>query len=460
MHLHFIGIGGIGMSGLAGIALQLGYRVSGSDLRENQLTKNLQKKGATFYLGHCADQVKDADLVVFSSAINKDNPEIREAKIKGIPTISRGQFVADLTNPCENIVVAGTHGKTTTTALICELLLEDKRDPTILIGGVLKRTGVNSRWGSGGWAVVESDESDGSFLLLHPSIAVITNIEDDHLEHYLSQANILQAFSRFLKGIKPGGVGIVNIDNEGLQHILKKGRIKRHLITYGLRPGADISAQNIHFGILSSSFKVRYKGKIMGKLEVPLSGMHNIHNCLAAAGVGIILGISWKKIKEVFSSFKGVKRRLERVGQVGSVSIFDDYAHHPTEIKATLQELKRFGQRLIVIFQPHRYTRTALLLSQFSTSFAQADVLVLTEIYPAGEAPIPGINGQTLFKLVRKKRSSPTYYIPSQKKIIEFLKNQVKKDDLILTLGAGDITQLSTEIIKSGISCGQRCQSH
>ncbi|HDN85135.1 MAG TPA: UDP-N-acetylmuramate--L-alanine ligase, partial [Candidatus Aerophobetes bacterium] len=228
MHLHFVGIGGIGMSGLARIALNLGYRVSGSDLRENKLTDDLRKKGATIYTGHRANQLNNADAVIFSSAINKDNPEIRQAKIKGIPVISRGKLVADITNPHESIVVAGTHGKTTTTALICELLLEDKRNPIILIGGILKRIDSNSRWGNGGWAIIESDESDGSFLFHHPSIAVVTNVENDHLEYYSSRANILQAFYQFLKKIKSNGVGLVNMDDDGLRYILKKGGIKRN----------------------------------------------------------------------------------------------------------------------------------------------------------------------------------------------------------------------------------------
>ena len=451
MHLHFVGIGGIGMSGLAGIALNLGYRVSGSDLRENKLIDDLRKKGATIYTGHRANQLNNADAVIFSSAINKDNPEIRQAKIKGIPVISRGKLVADITNPHESIVVAGTHGKTTTTALICELLLEDKRNPIILIGGILKRIGSNSRWGNGGWAIIESDESDGSFLFHHPSIAVVTNVENDHLEYYSSRANILQAFYQFLKKIKSNGVGLVNMDDDGLRYILKKGGIKRNLITYGMHPKSDISAQNIHLGVLNCSFELRYKGKIMGKLEAPLAGMHNVHNCLAAAGVGIVLGISWENIRKTFSSFRGVKRRLEKVGQIGSVLVFDDYAHHPTEIKATLKELKRAGHRVIVVFQPHRYTRTALLLPEFSTCFSQADILVITDIYPAGEDPIPGISGKTLFKVVKEKRVAPTYYIPAREKIVEFLKKEIRKNDLILTLGAGDITLLSTEIVKSGI---------
>lgn len=447
MHLHFIGIGGIGMSGIARIFLQLGYKISGSDTKKTETTTQLRQQGALIYKGHRENQVKGADMVIFSSAIKSSNPEIKQAKKEGILLLSRGELIAQITNPKESIVIAGTHGKTTTTGLIAELLLRSGRDPTIFMGGILKKINSNSRWGNNRWAVVESDESDASFLYLRPSIAVLTNVEDDHLDFYGSRRNIFNAFVKFTYKIKPGGVGIVNIDDPASFHILRKVGNRKKFLTYGLSPEADISAKDINLKVLSSSFKVKYKKNIMGEVKVPLSGIHNIYNCLAAVGAGYLLGVKWATIKYTLLSFQGVKRRIEKVGQVGCVPVFDDYAHHPTEIRAVLGELKKIGRRVIAVFQPHRYTRVKFLLPQFLTAFEKADVLILTPIYSAGEKPIPGINGKVLFKALQKKRASPTYYIPSKERIIKFIRKNLEENDLIITLGAGDITKLSTQII-------------
>lgn len=448
MRLHFIGVGGIGMSALANVFLQLGYTVSGSDVKQTQITRELHRQGANIYKGHRADQIEGADVVVFSSAIKNSNPEIREAKKRKLPLISRGQLVAKITNPKQSIVVAGTHGKTTTTALIAELLLRSSKDPTVFIGGVLRKINSNSRWGKSRWAVVESDESDASFLHLHPSIAVFTNVEDDHLDFYHSSRNILSAFVKFIHRIKPGGVGIVNIDDPGLGYILRKIEVREKILTYGLSPQADIQAEDIKIKALGSSFKVKYKKNVVGEVKAPLPGVHNVYNCLAAVGAGYVLGTSWVEIRNTLSCFEGVKRRIEKVGQIGSVPVFDDYAHHPTEIKAMLGELNKLGRRVIVIFQPHRYSRVKFLLPQFLTAFENADVLILTPIYSAGERPIPGINGRTFFQALKKRRpSSACYYMPSEGKILRFIKTHLKENDLIVTLGAGDITKLSTQII-------------
>ncbi len=447
MHLHFIGIGGIGMSGLVKVLLKLGYTISGSDEKETSITQKLSQEGVTIYKGHKAKQIGNAEIIIFSSAINSHNPEIGEAKKRGISLISRGEFIAQIVNPKKNIVIAGTHGKTTTTALIAEMLLNDGKDPTIFIGGFLKKINSNSRWGKGEWTVIESDESDASFLHLRPNIAVITNVENDHLDFYHSSENILRAFIKFAHKIKAQGKGIINLDDPGSSYIFKKVNKKGKFLSYGLNPKAEISAENIKLGILQSNFKIKYRKNVMGEVTIPLPGLYNIYNCLAAVGVGYILGIEWTKIKQTLSSFEGVKRRLEKIGYIGCVPVFDDYAHHPTEIKVTLKELKRLGRRVIAIFQPHRYTRTKFLLPQFLTAFEKADLLILTPIYPAGEKPVSGINGKIFFEALKKIRSSPTYYIPSKKSIVEFVKINLQENDLVVTIGAGDITQLSSQII-------------
>lgn len=449
MYIHFVGIGGIGMSGLAEIMLELGHKVSGSDIRETEITQKLRQKGACIYIGHRGKQIEGKDLVVFSSAIRSCNPEIKEAAKREIPLISRGELIARITNLKESIVIAGTHGKTTTTALVAELLLNAKKDPTIFIGGILRRINSNTRLGKSKLVIVESDESDASFLLLRPSIAVITNVENDHLDFYHSPENILQAFVKFGDKIKREGVGIVNFDDPALFYAFKKRKKVKKFLTYGLTSKADIWAKDISLGALSSSFKVGYKKRLLGKVKVPLPGLYNVSNCLAMVGVGIVLGIKWEEIRKTFFFFQGVKRRLDKIGQIGKVPVFDDYAHHPTEIKAILRELKRLNKRIIAIFQPHRYTRTKFLLPDFLSAFNEADVLVLTPIYSAGELPIPGVNGRAFFEILRKERKLPTYYFSSRKKIIEFIRDHLQDNDLIVTIGAGDITRLSRQFIIS-----------
>lgn len=434
------------MSGLAKIFLELGYTVSGSDTKETQITKHLHHKGAIIYKGHKKNQIYGADLVIFSSAIKNSNPEIRQAKKRKVPLIARGKLVAQIINPKKSIIVAGTHGKTTTTALIAELLLNTGKDPSIFMGGILKKIGSNSRLGKSSYVVVESDESDASFLHFHPDIAVVTNVEDDHLDFYGSSRNIVYAFIKFMHQVKPQGTGALNLDDAASSFIFKK--VKREkILTYGLNKQADIRAEDIKLQVFQSSFKVYYKKNYMGELTVPLPGMHNVYNSLAATATGYLLGISWTEIKNSLCSFEGVKRRIEKVGEIGQVPVFDDYAHHPTEIKAVLGELKKVGRRTIVIFQPHRYSRTKLLLSKFLTAFDKADILILTPIYPAGERPISGINGKVLFEALQKRRSLPTYYIPSRERIIQFVQANLRENDLVVTLGAGDITELSLQLI-------------
>lgn len=435
------------MSGLAKIMLQSGYKISGSDTGKNFLTDELQEQGAIIYQGHRKEQIKNADLIIFSSAIGEDNPEKREARIRGVPLVSRGEFSAWIANGKQSIVVAGTHGKTTTTALIAELLLQDEQDPTLLMGGILKRTSSNSRLGKGRWIVLESDESDASFLLLHPDIAVITNIEDDHLDYYGSRTNLYTAFYHFFQKVRTGGTLILNLNDPGLAHLLRKKPPIKNFLTYGLRPDCDIQARDIRLQSLKSTFKVVFKKKVLGNVEVPLAGVHNIFNCLAAIAVGIKLRICWETINKSLTLFAGIKRRLEKVGQAGSIVVFDDYAHHPTEIEATLLEIKRLQGRALIIFQPHRYTRCKFLLSRFSTAFTLADILILMPIYPAGEKPIKNLDEKIFFEAIFRKRKLPTYFFSSQDEVLDFIRSNVQEGDVIVTMGAGDVTQLSTKIL-------------
>ncbi len=451
--IHFIGIGGIGMSGLAKVMFELGYQVSGSDIKENTLIDCLRKKGIKIYGKHNYRNIKDADLIVMSSAIPWDNPELREAKRREVPILSRGKLLSYLVNAGKGIVVAGTHGKTTTTSLIASLLLKAGKNPTVFIGGELSEIKGNSYLGTDRYVVVESDESDASFLLLHPKIAVLTNLEDDHLEYYGSQGKLNQAFKNFLSQLKPKGTLIANWDNERVRRISQAiGKSSsQNVIFYGLRQG-EFCAERIKYYPFSSFFQVTYKAKILGEISLPLPGEHNIYNCLAAVSVGIRLDISWHKIKEALSSFQGLKRRFEVIGKARSVLIVDDYAHHPTEIKATLTVTQRMNRRIIAIFQPHRYTRTKLFLNKFSLAFQRADILILTQIYGAGEPPLPGVNGKLLFEITEKERKLPTYYFDTFEEIIDFLVKQVREKDLVITMGAGNIREVGEKLLAK-LSC-------
>jgi len=445
--IHFIGIGGIGMSALAKVMFELGYQISGSDIKENNLIDSLRKRGIKIYGKHSSKNIKDADLIVMSSAISLDNPELSEARKRKIPILSRGKLLSYLVNAGEGIVVAGTHGKTTTTSLAASLLLKAGKNPTIFVGGELSEIGGNSCLGTGRYIVAESDESDGSFLFLHPKIAILTSLEDDHLGYYGSQDKLDQAFKKFSFQLKSGGILIANWDDEKIRKIsqnLSKSS-SQSIIFYGLHGGA-LYAEKIKYYSLNSSFQVKYKTKLLGEIDLPLPGEHNIYNCLAALSVGISLDIPWNKAKEALSSFQGVKRRFEIIGEACSVLIVDDYAHHPTEIKAALEAARKTNRRIIAVFQPHRYTRTKLFLDKFSLAFQKVDILILTQIYGAGEYPLPGVNGKLLFKVIKRERTLPTYYLDTFEEIIDFLVKQVRKGDLVITIGAGNIREVGEKL--------------
>ncbi len=448
--IHFIGIGGIGMSGLAQVLLQMGYLISGSDKRKNNLTQGLEARGAIIYQSHNSSHLKGVDLVVFSSIIPAHNLELLEAKRKKIPAISRGKLLGYLIRDKESIVVAGTHGKTTATSLISSILHRAGKNPTMFIGGELNEIGSNSQLGGDRYVIVESDESDGSFLYLLPKICVLTSLEDDHLDYYGSQNKLIEAFIQFTHNLKAGGTLIVNKDDLWLKKALR--RISLHysqrLISYGIDSEADVVANKVRLEEFTSSYEVRYRGKELESIMVPLPGLYNVYNSLAAITVSRSMGIGWDQIKISLSSFQGIKRRFEQIGQTScGALVIDDYAHHPTEIKEVLKAAKRIKPRMIVVFQPHRYSRTKLLLSKFAGCFNDADILLLTKIYPAGESPIPEVSGRLLFDEVKEHRSKPTYYFSAPEQILDFLRKESRKNDLILTIGAGDVWKVGRRFL-------------
>jgi len=434
------------MSGIAEVLLNLGYEVSGSDLTSTEITRRLRSLGAKIYKGHRASNIKNPDTVVISSAIPKHNPEIKRAKQLKVPVIPRAEMLAELMRMKRGIAIAGTHGKTTTTSIVGSLLASCGVDPTVVIGGRLNRWGTNAKLGQGAYLVAEADESDGSFLLLSPTIAIVTTIDDDHLDYYKNLGRIKQAFTRFLNQLPFYGVGIVCGDEKNIQSILKD--VNQRLITYGVSNKCDYRAKNIKFRGLSSSFDVLYRGKGLGRISVQAPGVHNVKNALAALVVGMELDLSFKKIKKGLLSYTGVQRRFQIRGVRNGITVLDDYGHHPTEIKVVLDACKRVWpkRRLVVAFQPHRYSRTRDLMKDFLGAFKRADILLLTDIYAAGEKPLPGISSKKLFERF-KKHHRHVYFAPKMNLICPELEKIVRKGDVVLTLGAGDIWKAGEELL-------------
>ncbi len=441
------------MSGLAKVLSEKGYKVTGSDIKRNIFTEKLQRAGVTIYQEHSPSHLNQTDLVIVSSIISLKNSELQTAKRKKIPTVSRGALLAYFVNRKKGIVVAGTHGKTTTSSLVYSILRQADKDLTTFIGGEVNDFGSNSELGNGEYVIAESDESDGSFLLLSPRISILTNIEDDHLDYYGSKAKLIQAFIQFARRLKPEGTLIVNIDDPCLGNVIKNISLSpcQKLITYGISPTADISASKIKLKQFSSSYEINYQGERIRDIDLSLPGKHNIYNSLAGVAVGLDIGVGWGEIKKALLLFSGVKRRFELVGEKSGILVIDDYAHHPTEIKVTLKVAEKLRRRTIAIFQPHRYSRTRMLLSKFTTAFKRADILLLTGIYAAGENPIPGIDGKSLFKKVKQNRTKETYYFPTFQEIIDFLRCECRKGDLVLTLGAGNINEVGKCFLKESV---------
>jgi UDP-N-acetylmuramate--alanine ligase len=441
-----IGIGGAGMSGIAEVLLNLGHRVSGSDLKESPVTQRLKTLGANIYYGHDRNHIQNADVVVYSSAVTSANPEITEAKEKMIPIIPRAEMLAELMRMKYGIAVAGTHGKTTTTSLIAAVLAEGGIDPTVIIGGKLNIYGSNAKLGQGDFLVAEADESDGSFLKLSPIITVITTIDSDHLDHYQDMESLQKAFVEFSNKVPFYGVNVLCLDDFNIQTILPF--LKKRSITYGLNTQADYQGIEIAFRGLESQFQVLCRGERLGKFILSVPGIHNIQNALAAVAVARELGLPVTKIQKGIEEFKGVERRFHIRAELKGVTIVDDYGHHPTEIKVTLSAAKQVwrDRRLLVVFQPHRFTRTHLLLKEFLTAFYQADHLVLTEIYGAGETPIEGVNGESLFKGIKEHGHKSVVLIPDMGDVVTHLLDELKAGDVVLTLGAGDVWKAGIEL--------------
>jgi UDP-N-acetylmuramate--alanine ligase len=444
-HIYFVGIGGIGMSGIVELLLNLGYRVSGSDLRETQVTRRLQRLGAKVYIGHRASQIEAIDVLVISSIIGADNEEVMAAREKLIPVIPRAEMLAELMRLKYGIVIAGTHGKTTTTSMVATVLAQGGMDPTIVVGGRLNSLDSNAKLGSGEYIVAEADESDGSFLKLTPTIAVVTTIDAEHLDYYGTLENIKHDFLQFINKVPFYGAAVLCLDQKNIQDLIPQ--IQRRYITYGLNTQADLMAEQISSKEFQSRFNVLYRGRELGWISMNIPGLHNVYNSLAAVGVGLDLGLEFSVIKAALEGFAGADRRFQLIGEVGNVLIVDDYAHHPTEIEATLQAAKRgWGRRTVVVFQPHRYTRTRDLLGEFLTAFYQADVLIVTDIYPASEKPIPGVSAQQIVDGVRDHGHRNVVYIPRMEDVIPYVLEVVKPQDMLLTLGAGSIGELGAKL--------------
>jgi UDP-N-acetylmuramate--alanine ligase len=446
-HIHFVGIGGAGMSGIAEILANLGYTVSGSDQKRSEAIERLERLGAKVFLGHEASHIEGAHVVVYSSAVGRDNVEVAAARQRQIPVIARAEMLAELMRLKYGIAVAGTHGKTTTTSMVGAVLAEGRLDPTIVVGGLVRNFGANARLGQGEYLVAEADESDGSFLGLTPTLAVVTTVDAEHLDHYGSLDAIRDAFVTFLNKVPFYGAAIVCLDEPNVQLLLP--RVHKRVITYGLESGADIVARRIQLAGLTSRFEVLHRGVPLGECTLRVPGRHNVANALAAVAVGLDLEVPFATIHRALAEFAGVQRRFEVRGRAGGITVVDDYGHHPAEIRATLAAAKAgFDGRVLTVFQPHRYTRTYHLRDEFATAFNQTDVLVVMDIYAAGEPPIDGVTAADLAERIRAHgHRNVTYLGGDRAQLLDHLCDVTRPGDLVLTLGAGDVGQLGPQLL-------------
>jgi UDP-N-acetylmuramate--alanine ligase len=446
--IHFVGIGGSGMSGIAEILLNLGYRVTGSDQRRNEAIERLEQLGAKVFVGHEASHVEGAHVIVYSSAVSRDNIEVQVARQRGIPVIPRAEMLAELMRLKYGIAVAGTHGKTTTTSMIGAVLAEGRLDPTIVVGGRITSLGSNARLGQGEYLVAEADESDGSFLKLAPTIAVVTTVDAEHLDHYETLDAIRDAFVTFVNKVPFYGAAVLCLDQPNIQLLIP--RIDKRIVTYGLESGADLVARRLHLSGLTSRFEVFQRGTSLGECTLQVPGGHNVLNALAAVAVALDLEIPFLTIQKALAGFTGVQRRFQVIGEAGHVTVVDDYGHHPVEIRATLAAAKAgFDRRVVVVFQPHRYTRTLHLYQEFLTSFNQADALVVMDIYAAGEAPIEGVSAAELAEAIAAHgHRAVTYVGRDRARVIDHVIDISRPGDLVITLGAGDVSHLGPELLR------------
>jgi UDP-N-acetylmuramate--alanine ligase len=445
--IHFVGIGGAGMSGIAEVLLNLGYRVTGSDTRRGEAVERLEGLGAKVFMDHQPFHVEGAHVVVYSSAVAADNVEVQVARQRGIPVIPRAEMLAELMRMKYGIAIAGTHGKTTTTSVVAAVLGAAGFDPTVVVGGRVHGLGANARLGRGEFLVAEADESDGSFLKLSPTIAVVTTVDAEHLDHYANLDEIRAAFLQFVNKVPFYGAAVVCLDEPNIQQMIP--HIEKRVITYGLESGADVTARRLSFSGLTSQFEVLQRGRALGPATLQVPGRHNVLNALAAVAVGLDLEVPFELIAAALASFEGVQRRFQIRGEAQGVMVVDDYGHHPAEIRATLAAAKAgFDRRVVTVFQPHRYSRTHHLRREFLTAFYQSDVLIVMDIYPAGEPPIPGVNARDLADGIAAHGHREVIYMDGDREgIVRHLVESTRPGDLVLTLGAGDVGQLGVELL-------------
>ncbi|OIO35671.1 MAG: UDP-N-acetylmuramate--L-alanine ligase [Candidatus Omnitrophica bacterium CG1_02_44_16] len=445
-HIHFIGIGGIGVSGIAHLVLKQGEEVSGSDIKESAITRKLASLGARIYIGHRPESIEGADLVVYSSAIQLDNPEMTAARKTGVPIRKRAEFLSELMKDKKVITVTGAHGKTTTSSLAATLLIGVGLNPTIAVGGILRGEGDNAKLGGSDYFVAEADESDGTFLCYQPAYSIITNIDHEHMNFYKTYDNLLNSFSAFVAQTKKGGCVFYYNDDAPLKDIVLKSNVRS--VSFGFSREAGFYPENIFLAQCRLGFSCIKGGHNVGEISLALMGRHNILNCLAVIALGFELGLDFEKIKYALSGFKGVERRFQVKYEDGDILIVDDYAHHPSEIAVTIEAAKVCPRsRLIVVFQPHRYTRTKLLMDKFAKSFIKSDRLIITDVYAASEEPIESASAQALAERVRQEINTPVDYI-AKDQIVDFLRKNIRRNDMVLFLGAGDITKVSDEFTK------------
>lgn len=436
------------MSGIAELLINLGYKVSGSDDVSSDITENLKKLGGIVNKGHSGEQIQGADVVVVSSAISSDNPEVLAARKASIPVVPRAEMLAELMRLKFSVAIAGAHGKTTTTSIVSSVLDKGGLDPTVVIGGRLKSIGSNAVLGKGDFLVAEADESDGSFLKYSPSIAVVTNIDREHLDFYRDIDHIKSVFLSFIDRIPFYGLAVLCLDNEHIQDLIPN--IKKRFTTYGMSSQADYTAGNIIFDGMKSRFSIDYRGKKLGDIVLNLPGIHNVYNAMASIAVGLELGIPFEKIQNALETLQGVQRRLEIKGEAEGITIVDDYGHHPTEIRSTLEALKECwpGRRKVIVFQPHRYTRTKALFDDFTRAFYQSDLLGVLPIYPAGEKKIEGISALSLCESIRAHGHKNVFYLENGLTAPSHLQSILKPGDVLLTLGAGDVYKVGEAVLK------------
>lgn len=449
-HVHFVGVGGIGMSGIAEVLLNMGFRVSGSDLRRSDVTARLESLGAKIYEGHSAEHVNGAHVVVRSTAVRADNPEVLEARRRSIPVIPRAEMLGELMRlKPHTVAVAGSHGKTTTTSMIATVLAHAGLDPTVVVGGVVGAMGSNARLGKSDLMVVEADESDRSFLMLSPTFAVVTNIDREHMENYADMDDVRKSFATFVNKVPFYGASVLCLDDPHVQTVIPE--VVRRRITYGLSAQADIAAREVRYDQkFGSRYQARLMGEPVGDITLRVPGLHNIYNSLAAIAIGLELEVPFATIKKALSEFTGVNRRFQFKGEAAGVIVVDDYGHHPTEIRATLvaAKLGAAGRRMVVLFQPHRYTRTQDLMEEFARSFNNADVLMVTDIYAASEEPIEGVSGESLVEAVSRFGHKDARHVGSVEDATQALLNEVHDNDMVITLGAGNVYRAGENLVE------------